>query len=197
MYVSFVQTCMLTYQHRADCFFCGPKSSDFLSSRNNVTRLIPSTQTATTHLGVAQLSGNDGITCTHWRRGTYEEEHEEVVSLMQAYNSMTGLHMLSTPKPYDTDEPIHVFLDLSGVRGAKSAARHQSRSVSGQAHTKVPNFQTVWLPSSNSLSRVCLIPTVYWTHPMPGSCHFTFIATSINASTPPFSQTCLPYGVRY
>jgi hypothetical protein len=77
---------------------------------------------------------------------------------MQAYNSMTGLHMLSTRKPYDTDEPIHVFLDLSGVGGAKSAARHRSRSVSGQAHTEVPNFQTVWLPSSNSLSRVCLIP---------------------------------------
>jgi Ni,Fe-hydrogenase III large subunit len=33
---------------------------------------------------------------------------------MQAYNSMTELHMLSTPKHYGTDEPIHVFLDLSG-----------------------------------------------------------------------------------
>jgi hypothetical protein len=90
--------------------------------------------------------------------GTYEEEHheDEFVSMMQAYDAMTGLHMWSTPKPHDTNEPL--FLN---VRGAKSAARRRSRIVSVQAHTESTELPNC-MASFKQLVKQGL-PHSYWT----------------------------------
>ena len=88
--------------------------------------------------------------------GTYE--NDEIVSVMHAYDAMTGLHMWSTPKPDErrNDEPI-----MFDVRGAKSAARRRSHIVRVQEHTEhteLPNC----LVAFKSLTKGGL-PHSYWT----------------------------------
>lgn len=90
--------------------------------------------------------------------GTFEDEQaDELVPFMQAFDAMTGQHMWSTPtKAEDRNEPI-----LLDVRGAQSAARRRSQIVNVQA-----NADTTELPNCLVAFKQLIkggLPHSYWT----------------------------------